>query len=87
MSQLVTGSFDDDAQTLEVYVPDKATAIVSISGTITITPAFAHESTFISITDEALSASGTLLLEGPGVWRLVSSGTSGGTASCSIQAM
>ena len=53
---------------------------------VLLTPGFAHDNTFIAITDEALTASGTLLLEGPGIWRLIASGVSGGNAVCSIAA-
>lgn len=84
--KLYTATLDANAEAMDIYVADKATAIVTITGTITVTPQFSHDgATFVSLTDEALTASGTMLLEGPGVYRLLASGVSGGSAAVSAQ--
>jgi hypothetical protein len=67
-------------------VRDKATVIVAVTGTITVTPQCSHtQSSFLALTSQALTSSGALVLEGPGVWRLVASGVSGGSAAVSAQ--
>lgn len=85
--KLYTATLDANDEYLEIYVANKATVVCTITSTITVTPRFSHDgATFVALTDEALTASGTMLLEGPGVYRLVASSVSGGgSAAVSAQ--
>jgi hypothetical protein len=90
MARIVTATLDANAEECgPVYVADKATCIVRITSgsAITITPHVSHDqSGFVALTDDALTASGAILVEGPCVVKLVASGVTTTTAVCSIQA-
>lgn len=88
MARIVTATLDANSEECgPVYVADKATCIVTITSTITVTPHVSHDqAAFVALTDDALTASGAILVEGPCVLKLVASGVSGGSAACTIQA-
>jgi hypothetical protein len=74
-----------DAVCGPVDVEDYASALVAITGTITVVPDFSHDRvTWVEQTSLAMTASGSLQLNGPGVWRLRAKTVSGGSAACSI---
>ena len=84
---LVTQTLDANAETLgpwgvEEYCPVGFT--VSITGTITVTLQRSLDGTTFVDVEPGYTSSTTKNVDGPGFYRLIASGVSGGSAVCSL---
>lgn len=72
----------DGEETGVLYFGDRATLMVFITGTITVTPSVGPTSSgpWLVKSENALTASGDLVLDGPAYVKLVASGVSSGSA-------
>lgn len=87
MSEPISATMDANAEEVgPVWVRDRASVVVGpVSGTITVTPHVGHTvASMVAVTDQALTAAGEFLVEGPCWLKLVASGVSGGSAVGSI---
>lgn len=86
MAADVTETLDANSEaTTPVFVNERATYVVDVTGTITVTPQISHDNSTYVPGGTALAADGGGVIWGPCWFRLAASSVSGGSAVCSVQ--